>query len=443
MSLPQRLPDPEFDDGSPEDDVEVRLHLAARREHSLQSLLELSRELTVALDLYETADLLLFNLMGQLGVARSALWLVTEDQPGLPVLVRVHGFQRSVIEVIGTSCGPYLYARFSEDPAPQPARELGAHIGSAEFELVRHAEVALFAPLHARGELLGWLALGAPVDGSAYAAAEFQVLEAARGMVAVSLQNARLYNRARESNRRLRATNEHLSELDRLKTEFVSNVNHELRTPLAVVLATIDAVVDRGDLEPRVRSMLETSLRQAQKLKGMIENLLMFSDVLNSRLPICAVPDEVLATLDTCVEDRMPGVTAGLRELVYRPPAGLPRAVFDHARLLQILNELIDNAIKFTPRGTRIELRARAQSANGGEAVLIEVADNGPGIPPARMGSLFSSFEQVDGSATRQVGGLGMGLAFAKKLADRMNCRLTAESEVGSGCVFRLLIPGA
>jgi len=425
--------------------VEDRLALAARREYAFQSLIELGHDLTVALDVYETADLLLFNLMGQLGAARSALWLVPEadeEKASTPaVLVRVHGFHRPVVEAIGSACAAPLLRRFETTPVSALAWALREDIGSAPFELVRHAQIALFAPLRARGELLGWLAIGPRVDGSAYSDSNLQVLEASLGMVAMSLQNARLYNRARETNRRLRTTNQDLNELDRLKTEFLNNVSHELRTPLAVILATLECVVDDGVEDKGTRDLLAGSLEQSRKLHGLIENLLRFSEVRNARLPIHVMADDVVAALDACVEQRLPGVTAGLRELVYRRVEGLAPARFDRARLLQILDELVDNATKFTPRGSRIEIAAGRTSEDGRDWLVIEVKDDGPGIAAEHMASVFRSFEQGDGSMTRGVGGLGMGLALARDLAERMGGRLIVDSTPGRGSTFRLLLP--
>jgi signal transduction histidine kinase len=415
---------------------------AGRRERALESLLELGRELTVTVDLFETADLLLFNLMGQLGAGRSAIWLVPGDQKSaLPALVRAHGFRRPVLDAIGSACAPALLERFREDRAPTLAWALREELGAAEFELVRHAEIALLAPLHAGGEILGWLALGPRVDGSAYGEADLRVLEAALGIVAVSLLNARLYNRVRETNRRLRASNEHLSELDRLKSQFLNNVNHELRTPLTLVLGSLELVAGAPDVDPQLLGLIESSLQQSKKLQGMIENLLTFSDASNARLDMHLVRDDVSSVLDECFEERLPGVSDGLRELVYRRASELPAARFDRQRLAQILDEILDNAVKFTPRGSRIEIRADHCGEEGQDWIAIEVSDDGPGIPPERIDDLFDSFRQLDGSMTRHVGGMGLGLAFAHKLAECMGARLTARSSPGEGCVFRLRLP--
>lgn len=436
----RKLPDDATPQRGDSPTPDERRQLAARRENALRSLLELGRELTVALDLYETVDLLMFNLMGQLGTARSAVWLVPEGNNSRPVLIRVHGFHRAAIEAIGAVGADWLRERFQKDPSPALAWALRERVGSAEFELMRHAEIALFASLHTRSEQLGWIALGPRVDGSPYSPEDLQALEAALGIVAVSLENSRLYNRAREANRQLRATNDHLSELDRLKTEFLSNVNHELRTPLSVVLASLDLAVSQGAGEPRMQSLLEASLNQSKKLNGLIENLLSFSDVQNARLKLEMVSDDPTAALEACINERLPGVTEGLRELRFRRAAQVPRARFDRQRLQVIVNELIDNAVKFTPRGAHIELRVDGHVAEGKQWARVELSDDGPGVPPERAGSMFNSFEQGDGSMTRVAGGLGMGLAFARTLAERMGGSLTVECQLGHGCTFKLLL---
>ena len=106
--------------GTPQAGVrDERLLVAARREHALQSLLELGHELTVVLGVHETADLLLFNLMGQLRTARSAVWLYPDDDEATaPVLVRTHGFPRPLLDAIGSACGPAFAARFRDDGFP-------------------------------------------------------------------------------------------------------------------------------------------------------------------------------------------------------------------------------------------------------------------------------------------------------------------------------------
>ncbi len=417
---------------------------SARREMAFQSLLELGRGLTVALDVYETTDLLLFNLMGQLGTSRTALWLTPEPGAGsVPVLVRAHGFRRAVIEAVGSNCAPALDRRFQRDPTPFLSWARSEELSANEFELLRLMGIAMFAPLLARGERLGWLAVGTRLDGSAYTEDDVEVLRATLGMAAVSLQNTHLYNRERESNRRLRSANDHLRELDRLKNEFLSNVNHELRTPLAVVIATLDTLTGERLVDPSVRGLLDASLEQSLKLKELIENLLSFSEASADRLTVDVRPGDANALLELVYRERLPGISAGLRELIHEPCPGLPLAGFDPQRVRTILNELLDNAAKFTPRGSKLTLRSGRVSADGETWVALEAVDDGPGIPAEHLAGGFTAFRQGDGSSTRSAGGLGMGLALARALAEKMGGRLEIENRPGSGCAVRLLLKSA
>lgn len=414
---------------------------SARRQMAFESLLELGRELNVALDAFEIADLLLFNLLGQLGTACGALWLLPESgAEAEPVLVRTHGFRRPLLEAVGASCAPTLRARFATDPSPILSWALSEHVAPHEFTLLQHAGIALFAPLHARGQTLGWLAIGARLDGSPYAEDEVETLRAMLGLAAVSLQNAQLYNRERETTRQLRSANEHLTELDELKSEFLANVNHELRTPLAVVIATLDVV--RDGVEPRTRKLLDAAHAQSLALKTLIENLLSYSEARADQLALGVEPCDLAAIATRIHAERLPGVSAGFRELTAAVRHGLPPVSLDPHRVAQIVHELIDNAVKFTPAGTRIEIRCDLFVEADGEWLGIEVSDTGPGMP-ADQAAMLLPFRQGDGSSTRTAGGLGLGLAHCRALAERMNGRLTAESRPGAGCRVRLLLRAA
>jgi signal transduction histidine kinase len=417
------------------------LRLVARREHELLALSELSQELTISLDLYGVADLVLFNLMGQLGTARAALWLISDHGRSVPVLLRSHGIDRRTASALGTACSAWLLERFGREQRIVLASEMADPSAHAASLLVRRESIALFAPIFARGELLGFLAIGPRVAAGAYGPVELQVLQTSLGMVGVALHNTRLYNRLLENNRQLRLANENLLELDRLKSEFLNNVNHELRTPLTVVIASLQILIEQGDADPQADEFLKAALGEANKLKGSLETLLDLSDLRRNDVQFHFETGELLALLRDYHEGRLPGVTQGLREFTLRAAPDLPPARFDRHRVLQIIDALVDNAVKFTEEGARIEIAAAPAERNGTTWVRIDVTDDGPGIPSRDMTALFESFSQVDGSATRKVGGMGLGLAVAKQLAERMEGALVAASTSGAGSTFSLYLP--
>lgn len=414
----------------------------SHRELGLLSLLELSNELNVRADVFEIADVGLFNLMGHFGCARGALWLLADDSPQGAVLVRAQGMPDSVAQGLGTLWMRWFATRSSAISEPvlvDDLRDLGSLPG---LDLAVQANIALFTPVAVRSRMLGLLALGRRVGGGDFGLLEREVLQASLNLVAVAMDNTNLYNRAVENNRRLRRANEQLTEMDRIKSEFLSNMNHELRTPLTIISAYLDVVI-ASERDESCRDHLRIIKEQTTHLHSMVLNVLDFSSLARDDLEIRTVRGDVKEVLREYYVDRRPGVTAELRELVFSGASDVPPALFDRQRLLQIVDSLVENAVKFTPPGARIHLRVEAEPAPGRDRVRVDVEDNGPGIPPDRLPHIFESFRQGDGSGTREHGGMGLGLALAKQLAEKMNGELTVSTEIGTGTVFTLRLPAA
>jgi signal transduction histidine kinase len=406
----------------------------ARRENSLLSLFELSHELGVALDPYEIAQLALFSLMGHFGTAAGTLWLLPEEEPGDPVTLRSYGVDEARARALGRRLAAWAAARFERHPGTTRLAECAASAPEAGAAL--DAGLALLAPVRAQGRLLGFLGLGARLGGEPYAELDLEYLAAAAGMVGAALENTRLYGETLEANRQLRDQNEQLAELDRLKSEFLQGVNHELRTPLAVIVGYLDVLQHVASLDETGRRAIAIASEQAEKLGGMVQNLLDFSEVGEDALRLDVGPREIGPLLRDYAAGRRPGVVNGLREFTLELEPDLPPARCDARRLLQVLDGLVDNAVKFTPPGSHIRLRAARRPLASSPGVAIEVEDDGPGIPAESLGSLFEPFRQGDGSTTRETGGLGLGLALAKRLAEGMGGGLEVASEPGLGSTF-------
>lgn len=417
--------------------------LVAMREHALLSLSELSQELTISLDVFSLADVVLFNLMGQLGSSRSALWIQSEEAGTPPVLVRSHGIDRP----LGQSLGPVVVATLMErlrlESLPLTLESIAATAGEETAKLLERVEIGVVGAIRARGEVLGLVALGPRVGGEPYGEVELRSLQAALSMVGVAIQNMSFYNRLLENHRKMRLAKEQLEELDRLKSEFLSNVNHELRTPLTCVIAYVDTLLETRHDPERVQHFLEVVMIEARKLQALLENLLALSAVAQRRLTFQVIDADVTKAIARYVEDRLPGLSEGLRELIYMPSPGTKLALVDERRLFQILDALVENAVKFTPPGARLALKVGPAFSYGCEWVRVELEDDGPGIPEAQVSGVFEAFRQADGSSTRTVGGLGIGLAIAHQIASSMDGRLTVKSQVGKGTTFSLDLPVA
>jgi len=263
-------------------------------------------------------------------------------------------------------------------------------------------------------------------------------------MLGVALEHARLVHRMEEANRQLRRANSALTESDRLKAEFVANVNHEMRTPITILKGYLDTLTSgpsASDLHTRALKAMKT---QTDHLARMVQDLLEFSSLSERPGPVACAPLDVATLVSRYADERRPGVLGGLRTLDVEVAPDLPPAFADPARVERAIDALVENALKFTPVGARITLRvATAPRDPDGRWVQIAVVDDGPGIPPECLPAMFDPFRQGDGSSTRTVGGMGLGLALARGMIEKMEGRLEAESAFGAGATFRILLAAA
>lgn len=415
----------------------------SHRELGLLSLLELSNELNARVDVFEIGDVVLFNLMGHFGCSRSALWLFPEESGRDAVLLRAHGVPEPVARGVGTLWAGWMRSRPSLVAEPVLVEELRSLGSVPGLDLAIQGGISLLAPVNVRTKPLGFLALGRRVSGAEFRAFDREFLRASLNLLGVALENTTAQNRTIESNRRLREANRELQELDRLKSEFLSNMNHELRTPLTVINAYLETLIGCEREEGTRLGKLRVVRDQAAHLSSLVLNILDFSEASKDRLEIRPARGDAAAVLAGYWVERRPGVTAELREFLFSSSTEVPPCVFDRDRLVQIVDALVDNAVKFTPRGSRILLRVEGERTAEGECVRIDVEDSGPGIPPDRAASVFEPFRQGDGSSTRTVAGLGLGLAMARELAEKMEGRLTVATGIGEGTVFTLRLPTA
>ena len=437
-------PDPDDDSGaSPLPRRNRALRLVAMREHSLMSLVELSHELSAELDEQSLASLALLNLMGHTGCRRAALWLgpITPGEP--PSLAGCHGLDPAHAEGLGAR----LVAQFTLDDATpgQPflvtddQDELSPRFRSRLMELGIEVIVPMVSP---RG-VAGVVVLGARSSGEPYSEFDLGVLSTSLGMVGFALETSRLYRQVQANNADLARANNELRKSDQLKSEFIQNVNHELRTPIAIILGSMECLMHESDMKPAHRMFVEATAKQGAKLLAMVQTLLDFSTTSDPSASLEVVAFDLEDWLGQTIGEHARRIAEGGRsfDLALAPDAC--NVVGNPERLRAVLGELLGNAEKFTPCGTRIMVRSTRIANSGRSAVAIDVCDDGPGIALELLPDLFTPFRQGDGSSTRRAGGLGMGLAAARRLSERMGGTLALASEAGSGSVFRITLRAA
>jgi len=414
---------------------------SAEIRHSLLALIDLSRGLTRARDVHSAVDGLLLNLMGQFGSRRVAIWLRAEQE--VPVLVRSHGIDRAHATALVAESWAELSRALDENARPFTLSDIEARLSPSTRSRIQQAEVEVLAAVRSETALLGLLALGRRAGPRGFEPLDLEMVEASLAIAGAALENAKLSGQARESHRQLRIANAELRELDRIKSEFVNNVGHELRTPLAVMVACLDCMKEYEVSAEQTQLLVSRASANAERLKEQVEGLLTLAQAGARTLTLELTEVDLSAFLTAYHADRQPGVSAGLRELHFAGRIENPRARCDSRRLRQVLDELVDNAVKFTPEGSHVKLTLSRQEEEGRAWLKITVEDDGPGIPEAWLPVVFDQFRQVDGSITRAVGGMGIGLSTAKKLAEAMAGRLTVENAAGRGSVFSLLLPPA
>jgi two-component system phosphate regulon sensor histidine kinase PhoR len=231
-----------------------------------------------------------------------------------------------------------------------------------------------------------------------------------------------------------------LRRLERVRRDFVANVSHEFKTPLTAIQGFAETLLGGAldDKANRTRFM-EIIREHAQRLTRLTDDLLKLSRIEAGRLDLESGPVSVAVLVNGCVETaRLRAESKGVR-ITVELPKGLPPVRGDAVQLGEVLQNLVDNALQYTPPGGSIDVTAYS---NGGE-VIFTVADTGIGIPESDLERIFERFYRVDSARAREAGGTGLGLSIARHIVDAHGGRIWVESAVGQGSRFRFSIDSA
>jgi signal transduction histidine kinase len=228
-----------------------------------------------------------------------------------------------------------------------------------------------------------------------------------------------------------------MTELNRMKDDFVAVVSHELRTPLTSIQGYIKTLLQLspGLEEEQRRSFLEAADRQSERLRRLIEQLLVVSRLESHVEPLVWQRVSLARVTAHVVDELRPRAHGHTFDL--RFPAELPEVETDESKLHQILSNLVENALKYSPPDTRITVRGEPSV----EGVFITIEDEGGGIPEDARERVFERFYQVDSSHTRRQGGTGLGLYICRKMAEAIDARIWLARSDGDGSEFCVFVP--
>ncbi|OGQ10466.1 MAG: hypothetical protein A2138_23020 [Deltaproteobacteria bacterium RBG_16_71_12] len=271
------------------------------------------------------------------------------------------------------------------------------------------------------------------------------------------------FHELEDKNRTLKEQNERLQELDKLKSNFLATVSHELRTPLTSVIGYSEMLIEgmAGTLNDEQREYVKTIMDKGETLLSMISQILDLSRIESGNLRMDLSDFNVKDVLKHATTSVIPQCQKKSITLDIDIDGGLPFYRGDKDKIGQIVVNLLGNSVKFTPQGGKICLRGKlwtgprrnkkAKTADDGAGMLfdladetfvrIDVQDSGVGIPQEKIDKVFDRFYQVDNTSTREYGGTGLGLSIVKSFVEAHKGEIFAESEVGKGSTFTVLLP--
>ncbi len=294
----------------------------------------------------------------------------------------------------------------------------------------------LVVPLIVRDKVIGTLTVDSDRP-NAFSESDIQLMLIAAAQVGVAISNAGLFAEVEERAVELAVAYEELKESDRLKDELVQNVSHELRTPLTFVKGYVDLLMEgeMGLLNPGQIEALEIVSVKTDEITRLIEDIITLQRIDAGNLQLEAV--SMSDFLKTAVASHQIVASQKGLHVIYKKPATQAMVYMDKGRMSQVVDNLINNALKFSPDGGAISITVTERESD----VLVSIADEGIGIPEDKQRKIFERFYQVDGSSRRRFGGTGIGLALVKRIINAHKGKIWVESEVDRGSSFFFALP--
>jgi len=436
------------------------------------TLEELATKLTTVIEMPKVINLIVDTIMKTMGLDRAGVLLLSNERNANRYLIaKVIGFNEQngvslvrdnyLVQWLTSNKKMVVYEEL--DWMIEKSRDNNARSGMMRLKAnMKKIEASLCMPLMSKGKLVSIIVLGNKVTGDAYTVEDFRLLQTISNQAAVAIENSRLYQQIQDFNKNLQTKvneqttdiknkNIRLEKLLQIRSEFLDIASHQLRTPVSMIRGVLSMIRD-GDLKrlpkAKQRQFIENAWEKGAKLDTIINDILAASeldtqkfqvDSQTPRIQLEEVVDQVVKEFSMEAEER------GIELTWHKPATPLPK-IKGHANFLeQAINNLVGNALKYTP-STRMAKEARSQRGEKGVVevgisqvkndIVVKVSDNGIGIPKEEIKKLFDKFARASNATAMYTDGSGLGLFIVKEIIDGHKGKVWVKSELNKGSMF-------
>jgi K+-sensing histidine kinase KdpD len=396
-----------------------------QRDHIIETFLFVSQTVSESFDLQYIIDSALDKLAVSMDIEASFLYLYVNQRL---TLTGYHGLSadgmKKEAEIIGATLQkmseegePLVIEELSE--YPQPGLRFLSDRGYRSFTVI---------PLRILGKNTGIMGV-ASNSSQCFSSKNIELLTGIGREIAIAVRNAELYEEASSA--------KSLRELDSMRAEFLANIAHELRTPLAVIKGSASSLLQPDVIfdEQTRREFLQSINKDADKLTRLVDDLLMMSRIEADALEVEKKPVKINKLVDS-MKERLENLTVK-HHLVLNIPDRLPIVIIDEGRIGEVITNLVENAVKFSDENTPITIKAEKDES----AVIMSVSDEGIGIAPELHQKIFERFFQGNGHGSGKRKGTGLGLAICRGIIEAHDGRIWLESKPGKGSKFSFGLP--
>jgi signal transduction histidine kinase len=421
--------------------LQDRLAYLEERIAALERMIRLGRLINSTLDLSQLLELITQTAIELIGTDASAIALL-DPETGQLYFETASGPQRQVLKrfpvPLDSSIAGWVIAHNQPVVVPD-AQQDARHCPLVDAATGLPTRSLMEVPLTVREDVIGIITAANYRPDLSFTTEDLHTLTALATQAATAIHNARLFEGQRRAYAALQEANAQLQQLDRLKSDFIAVITHELRTPVAnldlaqQVFERLGTVTWSAEQHTQMDE-LKAGIRSTQR---MIDNLIAFATFLSNRgelrlepLDLGEVVQEALVAIDPVARHKEVHLSPEIASF-------LPPLHGDHARLGQAVYQLLDNAVKFTHAGGQVWVRCRVQ----GDYLRLEVEDTGIGIPGGRLPTLWQGFAQQGDPLLRGQEGLGIGLALVRQIVDAHGGQVDVRSKEGAGSTFAFVLP--